>query len=150
MFRGCWDAHAAGSTNHRQPLGALRKPFCWPVGRTLARLPELPHNTRTTAGLRRAGVCSSGQLMKAETTCGCSLIEPGGHSRTLHQHSAPLTLPLPAGSEGFVVEALLHLFFFPALRIFTTLLSSSETACFRSQRRLSKSTNLQRRMLSIQ
>lgn len=100
--------HAPGLTNHRQRLGALRKLFCRPLGRTVAHLPELPHNTRSTPSLRRGGVCSSGQLMKAETTCGCSLIEPEGHSRTLHQHSAPLTLLQPSDSQGFVVEALLH------------------------------------------
>lgn len=30
--------------------------------------------------------------MKAERTCGGSVIEPRGHSLTLHQHSAPLKL----------------------------------------------------------
>lgn len=82
----CWDTHTPGVTNHRR---RLRK-FGHQGGRR--RVPGLHHNTATMASLWRASGCPRGELMGAETTCGCSLIEPEGHSHALHQHSALLTL----------------------------------------------------------
>lgn len=61
--------------------------------------------------------CSSGKLTKAELTCSCSLIEPEGHSHTLHQHSDSRVCGGGSAppSQPPVVASL------PALRIFSPL-----------------------------
>lgn len=50
-----------------------------------------------TSGDVEGSVCCSRRLMKAERSCGGSLIEPRGHSLALHQHAALLKLRWAAG-----------------------------------------------------